>query len=95
MFLIFFKGKDIMQYEMKLGWGKVVFIFFYLKYIFSVLVEMIQFLFFLGLLFNVQFSRGRDRRGKGLGKVFFLLGREEEEGGEKVIINKCSFDINC
>lgn len=89
------KGKDIMQYEMKLGWGKAVPIPPHPKYIPPALAEMTQPPPPSGLPFNAQPSRGRDRRGKGLGKVPPPLGREEEEGGEKVITNKCSSDINC
>lgn len=81
------KGKDIMQYEMKLGWGKAVPIPPHPKYIPPALAEMTQPPPPSGLPFNAQPSRGRDRRGKGLGKVPPPLGREEEEGGEKSLAN--------
>lgn len=46
-------GKMIMFFEMKLGWGKVVFIFLYLIYILFFMMEYMFFLFLFGLFFNV------------------------------------------
>lgn len=79
-------GKDIMQYEMKLGWGKAVPIPPHPVYIPPALAEMTQPPPPSGLPFNAQPSRGRDRSRKSLGKVPPPSGWEEEESGDKVII---------
>ncbi|XP_062608000.1 U2 snRNP-associated SURP motif-containing protein-like, partial [Saccostrea cucullata] len=80
------KGKDIMQYEMKLGWGKAVPIPPHPVYIPPALAEMTQPPPPSGLPFNAQ-PRGRDRNRKGYGKVPPLSGRDEEGGGDKSLSN--------
>ncbi|XP_048744647.2 U2 snRNP-associated SURP motif-containing protein-like isoform X2 [Ostrea edulis] len=81
------KGKDIMQYEMKLGWGKAVPIPPHPVYIPPALAEMTQPPPPSGLPFNAQPSRGRDRSRKSLGKVPPPSGWEEEESGDKSLAN--------